>query len=263
VRIHQGGGALAPPGPAEARTLQRIGAPADIRLACQIRPRHDLSVEPLVPAGDPTVGAERFGAVVTGGREMQVAAMFVDLRESTRLAAGRLPYDVLFLFDRYLQTVTGAIRGQSGHVTSVAGDGVMSIFGVDSKPAAAARCAFHAALNLWEGIDLLNGELAGEFESPLRVGIGLHVGPAVVSCIDGATTSPLQFLGDTGNVAARLEAETKSFGCTLVVSLEALAWAAPGASVETRIVSVRGKDEPMQVAIFTDRAALERMLAAA
>ena len=66
-----------------------------------------------------------------GGRELQIAAMFVDLRESTRLATGRLPFDALFIFDRYIQVVTQAIRRNGGHATSIAGDGVMSVFGVD------------------------------------------------------------------------------------------------------------------------------------
>jgi adenylate cyclase len=59
----------------------------------------------------------RFGAAIEGGTEMEVAALFVDVRESTRLATGRLPYDTLFLFDRYIQVVTAGIQDNGGHVT--------------------------------------------------------------------------------------------------------------------------------------------------
>ena len=61
------------------------------------------------------------------------------------MATGRLPYDALFLFDRYIQVVTAAIRDNSGHVTSIAGDGVMSMFGINSNGTRAARDAFEAA----------------------------------------------------------------------------------------------------------------------
>ena len=85
----------------------------------------------MLPAVASSPGAARYGAALEGGRELEILALFVDLRESTRLATGRLPYDTLFIFDRYIQAVTAAVRQNFGHVTSIAGDGVMS---VDSLP---------------------------------------------------------------------------------------------------------------------------------
>ena len=117
------------------------------------------------------------------GRELEIAAMFVDLRGSTSLATDRLPYDALFLFDRYIQAVTGAIRRNKGHATSIAGDGVMSVFGVDGTAALAARNAFQAALDVWSGLEVLSEELAAELEAPLRIGIGIHFGMAVVGLV--------------------------------------------------------------------------------
>jgi adenylate cyclase len=91
---------LAPLGPVELRTLQRIAASPNVRLACQLRPSVDVSVVPLVPAGpDLGSGALRFDAGVEGGRELPIAAMFVDMRGSTRLATGRLPYLTAVQFD--------------------------------------------------------------------------------------------------------------------------------------------------------------------
>jgi adenylate cyclase len=217
VRIVEGVDNLPAPGEAEIRTLARIGSPVNVRLACQVRPRGDVRIEPLVRASDGALsGAVRFDAAAAGGAEMEVAALFVDLRESTRLAAGRLPYDTLFIFDRYIQ------------VTSVAGDGVMAMF-VDREGEAGQFCrdAFSAALQLWEGIDALNRELGAELRQPLRIGIGLHVGPAVVGTIATAGLSSLQFLGDTGNLAAKFQAETRRLDCTLIASARAVALVAP------------------------------------
>ena len=206
---------LAPPNPNERRTLDRIRAPSHVRLACQIRPSGDLSIVLLVPVATRAAATPaRFDAAVEGGMELEIAAMFVDLRESTRLATGRLPYDALFLFDRYIQVVTGAVRKHSGHVTSVAGDGVMSVFGVHGNAASAARDAFRAANDLWSGLGSLNKELAAELGAPLRIGIGLHVGVSVVGLIATREAQALQFLGDTGNIAGKLEQQTKQLDCS-------------------------------------------------
>jgi adenylate cyclase len=262
VRIVEGAKRLAAPSPVERLTLRRIGAPASVRLACQLRPTTDIAVEPLVPVGNVSAsGAARFDAALAGGRELQIAAMFVDLRESTRLATGRLPFDALFIFDRYIQSVTEAIRRNRGYTTSIAGDGVMSAFGVDGAAALAARNAFQAALEIWKGLEILSEELADELRTPLRIGIGIHVGTAVVGLVRTDESQSLQFLGDTGNVAAKLEAQSKEFNCTLVASVAAITLVASGtARMETHIVAIAGKADPIKVAIFRDKRELERIL---
>lgn len=262
VRIVRGMQALPPPAAAEQRTLTRIAAPADVRLACQIRPNGDVTVQPLVRgsmAND--TRAARFEAAIEGGREVEVAAMFVDLRESTRIATGRLPYDVLFLFDRYIQVVTTAIRDQGGHVTSVAGDGVMSVFGSDGDAAGAAAAAFRAALQLWDGLARLNEELTSELQAPLRFGVGLHVGVSVVGRISERSAS-LQFLGDTGNLAAKLEAQAKSLGCSVVASEDALRRAVPGlTAIATAPLTLPGREQPLAAVVFAERGELAGVIA--
>jgi adenylate cyclase len=190
--------------------------------------------------------------------------MFVDLRGSTRLATGRLPFDALFLFDRYIQVVTAAIRDNSGHATSIAGDGVMSVFGVEGTAEAAVRGALQAALAVWKGVDTLSRELASELEAPLRIGIGIHAGTAVVGLVRTGETQALQFLGDTGNVAAKLEAKTKDLGCTAVVSLAALNWVVRHASWSEPplTIAIPGKSNTIGIATFKDTTELERVLAA-
>jgi adenylate cyclase len=257
VRIVEGADELPPPAEAESRTLARIGNPVSVRLACQVRPRGAVRVEPLVRAGDTALtGAVRFEAAAAGGAEMEVAALFVDLRESTRLAAGLLPYDTLFIFDRYIQVITSAVRAHGGHVTSIAGDGIMAMF-VDSegRTEGFARDAFTAALDLWGGIDALNRDIAAELRQPLRIGIGLHVGPAVVGTIATAGLASLQFLGDTGNLAAKFQAETRRLDCTLIASVHAIALVSPqpndfvpvhltlAGEREVQVVAMRTSDE--------------------
>ena len=134
IRVLKGAIALPLPDELEQRTLRRIQAPPDVRLACQLRPVGDLAIELLVrPRLAGQARAMRFEAAEIGGQEVDIAAMFVDLRGSTELAAGRLPFDALFILDRFIQVVTSGIRKHGGHVTSIAGDGVMSVFRADQS----------------------------------------------------------------------------------------------------------------------------------
>jgi adenylate cyclase len=149
---------------------------------------------------------------------MLVTAMFLDLRDSTRFAAGRLPFDALYIVERYVQFVTNAIESHGGVVTGVAGDGVMSLFGVGAGPRAGARGALRAIGAAWDAIEALSNELAGELDRPLAFGAGLHASACAVRSVNTLGRPTLQFLGDAGNVASRLEAATKTQKCVCVVS---------------------------------------------
>ncbi len=240
VRVMRGEEQLAPPAALELATLASIGAPSGVRLGCQVRPISDVTVILLVPASRPLDGLR---LDLVDGRELLVTALYVDLRDSTRLAAGRLPYDAVFVIDRYIQATTAAIQRCGGHVTSVAGDGIMSVFGIDGDAASGARNALRAAEDVWRSIDRVSKELDEELGSPLRFGIGVHTGLSVVGAIGLPDRAAIQFLGDTGNVAARLESLTAEMECTVIISAATLA-----AAQLTRLnwraaeVTIRGRD---------------------
>jgi adenylate cyclase len=245
VRITQGLDGLAPPSSAEGATLARISAPDGIRLACQVRPGSDIAVRPLVPATRPLDGLR---VALEEGRELMVTALCVDLRDSTQLAAGRLPFDAVFIVDRYVQAVTAIIRARGGHITSVAGDGIMSVFGVDGDAAAGAQHAIAAAAEVWGAIEKVSEQLSGEIGSPLRFGIGVHCGVSVLGAVGLPDQATIQFLGDTGNVAARLEGLTKEKNCVAIVSAATLdAAGARYSSWQQAQVDVRGRDQPLPV----------------
>ena len=108
---------------------------------------------------------------------------------------------------------------------------------------------------------MLSRELAEELQVPLRIGIGLHVGTAVVGMISAGTSGSLQFLGDTGNLAAKLEAETKRFDCVLIASEQAAALVAPNQTdVAAFALSIPGKEDNVQVILFRTRHELDRLL---
>lgn len=256
VRITAGLETLAPAEGVEARLLARIHAPGDVRLACQIRPTAGLSVTRLVPPDAATGGVLR--PMDPGqGREREIAVLFADLRGFTRLAERRLPYDVVFLLNRFAAVAGAAVERAGGRVDKIMGDGIMALFGLEEEPAAAARRALEAARGMSAGLAALNRELAGELGEPLRIGIGLHAGPAIVGELGYGRSAHLTAIGDTVNVASRLEALTKELGVELVVSEDLLARAGcPLESAEPRLVELRGRRDGLAVRLVASAAAL-------
>jgi adenylate cyclase len=217
VRIEGGLETLPPARPEEQRLLERVGAPPGVRLACQLRPVHDVAVAPLLPAtAGPTQAAPRGDG--RGGREQEIAVLFADLRGFTGMAENKLPYDVVFVLNRYCEVIGGAITAAGGVPNQFSGDGVMALFGVDRGAEEGCRRALTAARAMVAGIATLNGELAVELPTPLRIGIGIHTGPAIVGRMGYGDSAQLTAIGDTVNVAARLEQLTKEYACALVMS---------------------------------------------
>ena len=126
---------LPPPSPEEQKVLARVGAPANVRLACQLRPPPGhYRVTPLLPASAGPVEAYRRQPQAHGG-EHYVAILFADIRGFTSISEGKLPYDVVFLLNRYFRATGQAVEAAGGRLDKFIGDGVMAIFGLDQRAA--------------------------------------------------------------------------------------------------------------------------------
>ena len=251
VRIGEGLAALAPPGAAEARALARIEAAPNVRLACQTRPLRDVAVTPLLPAGTDAAFARRPGAAQ--GRERPVVAMFVDLRESTRLAEGRLPYDVVFVMNQFFSEMYQALQATNGYYAQFRGDGLLALYGLASELPQACREALAGAAEMQRRMDALNASLAADLAEPLRIGIGVHAGVAIVGTM-GPPDAPIRSaIGDNINIAARLEGMTKAYRCAMVVSEDTLrAAGADPRGAPLHRVRVRGRNERLNVYAVDD-----------
>jgi adenylate cyclase len=246
-----------PPGEAEMRVLRRLGVPPDVRLACQLRPTSDLTVTPLLPA-TATAAEGRAPGGSHSGREQEVVVLFADLRRFTRLAEHRLPYDVVFLLNRYFEAVGGAIERSGGVANQYTGDGVMALFGIHSGAEAGCRQALVAAAEMVRSVAALSDALATDLPEPLRIGIGIHTGPAVVGRMGYADAIYLTAVGDTVHVASRLEALTKDYDCELIVS-EAVARRAGLATegLPRHELTLRNRAEPLAVFVARTAASLQ------
>jgi adenylate cyclase len=252
VRVGQGAERLPPPSATEQRVLARIGAPPDVRLACQTRLAGNLALTPLMPA---TAGPAEVVSLLPQalGGEREIAVLFCDLRGFTSLSEGRLPYDTVFILNRYFKAMGEVVVSCGGRVDKFIGDGIMALFGVEGDAAAAARSALAATRGMVEALDTLNQDLAIELDAPLRMGIGLHLGPVILGEMGHGPATSLTAIGDTVNIASRLETLTKDLACLAAISAQLVERAGvslPGA--EAREVDLRGRTGRQLVWLVTD-----------
>ncbi len=259
VRVGRGAEHLPPPAPDEQRVLQRVGAPPQVRLACQLRPTKPLEVIPLLP---PTATPREAFARPdhTQGSDQIIAVLFADLRSFTQFAEKRLPYDVVFVLNRYFNAMGMAIAEAGGHLDKFIGDGVMALFGTGGDPANGARMALNAARNMALKLAELNETLKHELETPLRIGIGIHAGHAIIGEMGYERATTLTAIGDTVNTASRLESMTKEVKAQLVVSEAVAELGQIDLSAYPRHdLAIRGRVEMLAVRAIPDAAALPRL----
>ncbi len=250
VRVRVSAPGLPAPGEAERRLLRRIGAGPTVRLACQLRPTLAVTVTPLLPhfanAGDGTLRVD-----LAQGSEREVAILFCDIRGFTALAENQLPYDVVFILNRYFAAMGHAVEVAGGHVDKFIGDGVMALFGVAGDVGTACREALHAARLMSWRLAELNESLRGELIKPLRIAIGVHAGPAIVGQMGYGSARTMTAIGDAVNVASRLETLAKEFDIELVVSEEVVARAGLDRDFfRWEGATIRGRQEMLAVAVI-------------
>jgi adenylate cyclase len=246
ILVTKGLDRLPEPSGLEARALARIGATPGMRLACQICPTADISVMPLLGAD---AGASQ-GAVRGGleGSERLITVLFVDLRGSTLLGEAKMPYDLLFILNEFFHEMTRALDATNGHYAQFSGDGLMALYGLNAKDAAiGAADALRGAREMFARTDQLNSRLRGDLRQPLRIGIGIHFGEAIVGAMGPPGSQIISAIGDTVNTCARLESLTKRYDCRVVVSRRAAEMA--GLDVKGRELaraSVNGLAQPVE-----------------
>ena len=247
IHVSRGFEALPPADESERALLRRIGAPERVRLACQTVPAGDVSLMPLLSASagpaethTPTVRQQ--------GMEREIAILFADLRAFTKLSENKLPYDVVFLLNRYFLAMGRAVEDAGGHVDKFIGDGVMALFGIDDNAQEGCRNALEAVRAMATALGELNAALGEELPAPLRIGVGLHAGAVIVGEMGYSRATSVTAIGDAVNVASRLEPMTKEFACQAVISQRVVRLAGVDFSgFPSRLVEIRGRERPLRV----------------
>ena len=239
VRVTSSLGELPKPNKIEQSVINRLNFDQSLRLACQLRPETDIEINPLIKLVNHDKQNLRFSNQENlSGIEKETVIMFCDLRGFTRLSDGKMPFDVVFILNKYFKLVTDAVEENKGRIDKFIGDGVMAIFDKDTTISKNCKNALKGAAMITTYLNELNDELSTEDIEPLRLGIGIHSGNAIIGKMGYGEASTDTAIGDTVNVASRLEQLTKDYSCQLMFSS---AVAENAALDKTKLNSVKTK----------------------
>ena len=171
--------------------------------------------------------------------------MFVDIRSFTAAARTRTPAEVVARLDAVFEILVEIVDRHNGIVNKFLGDGLLAIFGAPIDDPSEAANAVGAAREMLSAVGASN---VGD-PWPIRLGIGIHIGQAVAGTVGSPRRKEYTVIGDTVNLASRLESLNKDMGSQLIVSdaVREAAGGAVGEAVQIGPLAVRGYAEPVTV----------------
>ncbi len=246
ILVLEGEKNVQPRNDAEQRMAGLKGFEENVRLACQTRLTGPITLRRLA-LDDDDVELAQVDTPHSTGREETLAVLFSDIRQFTPFAETHLPYDVVHILNRYFYHMGEAVLARGGVIDKYMGDGLMALFGLgQNDPATACRHAVLSGLDMLKALADLNRYLSRYFGTTLDIGIGIHVGEVIVGEIGHPSRMQFTAVGDTVNVASRIESATKELGVGLLVS-EAVQGHLLGKMVFGKEATrpLKGKSEPM------------------
>ena len=248
-------GDLPVPTALESNAIERAGLEADVRLACQLKPTKDLTIIPLVNPENSLDGATNRRAL--SGKEQETVVLFIDLRDFTKLSEKKLPYDVVYILNKYYAVCGKIIEEQGGRLDKFIGDGIMAIFDSSSEVDENCRNAVKSGVQISRDMKTLNDEMKIDFSEEIRFGMGIHSGDAIVGLMGYGKTFTETVVGDNVNVASRLEELTKNYKAELVLSK----YVAEKAKLNLKefkgdTVKIRGRKEDLDILSIADASSI-------
>ena len=183
-----------------------------------------------------------------GGRHVMATVMFCDIRGFTSLVESQPPDETIELLNTWYTLMFDAISSHGGVVNQMIGDGLMAIFGAPAPLADAPASAVDAALEMTAMVEQFSLEREAAGKAPLRIGIGIASGEVVAGYTGTQERATYTCIGDTVNLAARLEAHTKLAQCAILIDGPTRLALAESAAIEMESVQFKGK--AAAVAVF-------------
>ncbi len=224
ITVLKGKDNLAPLTEAEKKISQDKKWTDDIRLACQAKILDDVTIKRLVVDHTDVDLVRSEGNITTQAKERSVVVMFCDVENFTGFTAERLhnPYDVIHLLNRYYKEIGEPIFSNRGYIDKYLGDGFLALFGCadNNNPNENALNAVRASLRMIARLTELNKYLSRQFDHQFKIRIGLHYGSVIVGEVGYCANKQLTVIGDTVNIASRIEAANKEFNTQILASQE-------------------------------------------
>jgi class 3 adenylate cyclase len=194
-----------------------------------------------------------------GGKHVEASAMFCDIRSFTTISESREPAETIELLNDYYLLMMDAITGEGGIVNQMVGDGLMSIFGAPVPREDHRQAAVLAARQMVELIRLFNEEQAAREKIQIQIGVGIASGRVVAGYTGTHNRATYTCVGDTVNVAARLEAHTKELNRPILIDENTQQGIDGRIAVEPQgELLMKGKTQPTKVyAVLVDAVVAE------
>jgi class 3 adenylate cyclase len=188
------------------------------------------------------------GNIPLDGESKEVTVLFADLRDFTTLAESTTPKAVVRIINGYFSEMADAIGQNHGLVLQFIGDEIEAVFGAPLPLENHPTHAFRAALAMQQRLVVVNEKLAQQGYGPLRHGIGIHTGGVVAANIGSEDRLSYAMVGDTVNLASRIQDLNKEFGTDLLISATTVDRLADNIAVEKLpATTVKGKRNPVEV----------------
>jgi adenylate cyclase len=184
--------------------------------------------------------------LVLGGSRKDVTVFFSDIRGFTKFSEGHTPEEVVEMLNEYFQIMVSIIVSHHGIVDKFVGDAIMAVWGAPQSTGKDAQFAVQACIEIRKALAELNEKRTKRGHTAIMIGMGLHSGPAISGKIGSTERMEYTVIGDTVNMASRIEASTKAFGADLLISQTIAAQVDSSFLVETAgSAEVKGKSEPI------------------
>lgn len=187
-----------------------------------------------------------------GGECCEMTVLFTDIRNFTTISEQLAPEEVVEMLNHYFSVACAALTEQGACIDKFIGDAIMAEFGAPLKNTDHAHRALTAALHLRTVSEHFGQWMQQRFANrtlpPFQIGIGIHTGLAISGNIGTAQRMEYTAIGDTVNIASRLESMTKTVGCVILASQDTLQAAGPGFVLgRSDTITVRGRTHPTEV----------------
>ena len=252
VLILECDGRLTPPTQKESLLKHQMHFPPNVRLACQahviggtvklkriIKDETDIGLYVGSAAGDSTQQL---------GNEMEMALLFLDIRNFTHIVENHPAFDVIHIIRKLFSSFQSRIENNEGKVVETAGDGLYAVFGYTTKKRQSAQLAVSAAYSILEDLAALNETyFIPHFQERIEAGIGIHLGKVVSGTVRVGAADHCVVMGYAVNIASRLQTATKELDNDFIVSSEIYTLLNDPPVLESKSIVVKGISNPLAV----------------
>ena len=209
---------LMSPNEVESELIRKKGFEDNIRLACQAKATGNIKIRRLV-RDEADIELALAESEVTTGKEKKLAILFSDIRNFTGFSEKQLPYDVIHHLNRYFFQMGESILQFGGYIDKYIGDGLMAVYGIEEDDAPkVCKQALLSGVMMLEELKIVNQYFQKNYNFSFDIGIGIHFGEAIIGEVGHPKKMQLTAIGDSVNLASRIESMCKKVKSNFLVS---------------------------------------------